>query len=131
MSETDTTADSDVTNRSEIVLVTDAQDCNPNGDPMGENRPRIDPVTQQAAITDVRLKRYLRDQLRADNHSIFVKRTGDGAEIRAALALDLFDDVETVADLDDVDDIEKEFLSESDRRSLLRCNALVQCGHQR
>ncbi len=109
MSETD--ADSDVTNRSEIVFVTDAQDCNPNGDPMGENRPRIDPVTQQAAITDVRLKRYLRDQLRADNHPIFVKRTDDGAEIRAALALDLFDEVESVEDLDEVDDIESEFLA--------------------
>jgi CRISPR-associated protein Csh2 len=110
MSQTDTDADS-VTNRSEIVFVTDAQDSNPNGNPMGENRPRIDPVTQQAAITDVRLKRYLRDQLRADDHPIFVKRTGDGAEIRAALALDLFEDVESVEDLDEIDDIEREFLA--------------------
>lgn len=100
-----------VTNRSEIVFITDAQDCNPNGNPMGENRPRIDPVTQQAAITDVRLKRYLRDQLRADDHQIFVKRTGDGAEIRAALALDLFEDVETPDDLPKVDNIESEFLA--------------------
>ena len=65
MLESDSNSES-VTNRSEIVFVTDAQDCNPNGDPMGEDRPRIDPVTQQAAITDVRLKRYLRDQLRSD-----------------------------------------------------------------
>lgn len=99
-----------VTNRSEIVFVTDAQDCNPNGNPMGENRPRIDPVTQQAAITDVRLKRYLRDQLESDGHPIFVKKTGDGVDIRAALALDLFEDVESVDDLDELDNIESEFL---------------------
>lgn len=110
MSESATDSES-VTNRSEIVFVTDAQDCNPNGDPMGENRPRIDPVTQQAAVTDVRLKRYLRDQLRADGLPIFVKRTGDGAEVRAELALDLFDDVEEVEDIEAIEDIESDFLS--------------------
>ena len=110
MLESDSNSES-VTNRSEIVFVTDAQDCNPNGDPMGEDRPRIDPVTQQAAITDVRLKRYLRDQLRSDDLPIFVKRTGDGAEVRAELALDLFDEVESVDDLDEIDDIETGFLS--------------------
>ena len=110
MSESDSDSES-VTNRSEIVFITDAQDCNPNGDPMGEDRPRIDPVTQQAAITDVRLKRYLRDQLRSDGLPIFVKRTGDSAEVRAELALDLFDEVESVDDLDEIDDIETDFLS--------------------
>lgn len=99
-----------VTNRSEIVFVTDAQDCNPNGNPMGENRPRIDPVTNKAAITDVRLKRYLRDQLHADEHPIFVKKTGEGSAVRAALALDLFGEVETTDDLDRIEDIESEFL---------------------
>jgi CRISPR-associated protein Csh2 len=110
MSESDTDHEP-VTNRSEIVFITDAQDCNPNGDPMGENRPRIDPVTQQAAVTDVRLKRYLRDQLRADGLPIFVKRTGDGAEVRAELALDLFDDVESAEDIEEIEDIEKDFLA--------------------
>ncbi len=107
MSETDAES---VTNRSEIVFVTDAQDCNPNGNPMGENRPRIDQVTQQAAITDVRLKRYLRDQLESDEHPIFVKKTGDGADVRAALAIDLFENVESVDDLNGLNDIESEFL---------------------
>lgn len=106
----ESTTDS-VTNRSEIVFVIDAQDCNPNGNPIGENRPRIDPITQKAAITDVRLKRYLRDQLRADEHSIFVKRTGDGAGSRAELALDLFSEVESPDDFDEIDDIRTEFLA--------------------
>jgi CRISPR-associated protein Csh2 len=107
MTETDT---STVSNRSELVFVTDAQDCNPNGNPMGENRPRIDPVTNQAAVTDVRLKRYLRDQLDADGHPVYVKKTGGESKVRAELALDLFEDVESVDDLDEVDDIREEFL---------------------
>ena len=109
MSETSTT----VENRSEIVFITDAQDCNPNGNPMGENRPRIDPVTNTAIVTDVRLKRYLRDQLASDGHSIFVKKTGEGSTVRARLALDLFEDVETVEDLDAIDDISREFLAKA------------------
>lgn len=105
--DTDTTA---VSNRSEIVFVTDAQDCNPNGNPMGENRPRIDPVTNRAAVTDVRLKRYLRDQLGDDGHPVYVKKVDGESKIRAKLALDLFEDVESVEDLDAVDDIREEFL---------------------
>ena len=114
MSQTDTTDadDTDLERRSEIVFVTDAQDCNPNGNPKGENRPRIDPVTQQCVVTDVRLKRYLRDQLEDDEHGVFVKTMGD-ASSRAALALDRLRDVEKLddpEDLDEIDDIHREFL---------------------
>lgn len=97
--------------RSEIVFITDAQDCNPNGNPMGENRPRIDPVSGKAAITDVRLKRYLRDQLAADGHPIFVKKTEEGASaIRAKLALDLFDEIEEADEIEAIENVEAEFL---------------------
>lgn len=101
-------------NRSEIVFVTDAQDCNPNGNPMGENRPRIDPVTGQAAITDVRLKRYLRDQLDGDDHSIFVKKTiedDEDAPTRAKLALDLFEDIDSAEDVEAIENVADEFLN--------------------
>jgi CRISPR-associated protein Csh2 len=101
----------DLKNRSEIVFLTDAQDTNPNGNPKADNRPRIDPVTQQCVVTDVRLKRYLRDQLNADGHPIFVKTPRDeGAAVRAALALDLFEEIKEPDDFDDIDDVEKEFL---------------------
>ncbi|MCL9818358.1 type I-B CRISPR-associated protein Cas7/Csh2 [Natronocalculus amylovorans] len=101
-----------VKTRSEIVFITDAQDCNPNGNPLGENRPRIDPVTRQAAVTDVRLKRYLRDQLVSDEHGVFVKKTDEGTSGgRAKLALDVLGDIETKEDLEKVDDIEAEFLA--------------------
>lgn len=45
----------------EILFLYDAKLCNPNGDPDEENRPRMDSVTQRALVSDVRLKRYLRD----------------------------------------------------------------------
>ena len=114
-SETHDTDDrsTDLERRSEIVFVIDAQDCNPNGHPKGENRPRIDPVTQQCVVTDVRLKRYLRDQLNADGHGVFVKTMGD-ASSRAALALDRLRDVEEIdepEDLDEIEDIHREFLN--------------------
>ncbi|ELY91753.1 CRISPR-associated protein [Natrialba hulunbeirensis JCM 10989] len=63
-----------VENRSEIVFLYDAVDANPNGNPLsGANRPRIDPQTQQAIVTDVRLKRYLRDQLEDDGHGVYIR----------------------------------------------------------
>lgn len=69
---TDTT--DTVTNRSEIVFLYDAIDANPNGNPLSSaNRPRIDPQTQQAIVTDVRLKRYLRDQLGDDGHGVYIR----------------------------------------------------------
>jgi len=73
MSERDTPI---VENRSEIVFLYDAVDANPNGNPLsGANRPRKDPVTDQAVVTDVRLKRYLRDQLEDDGYGVYITST--------------------------------------------------------
>ncbi len=52
-----------LTNRHEIIFLYEARDCNPNGDPLDENRPRTDPETGQATVTDVRIKRTIRDYL--------------------------------------------------------------------
>lgn len=49
-------------NRSELILIYDIKDANPNGDPE-ENRPRIDEETEVNIVTDVRLKRTIRDYL--------------------------------------------------------------------
>jgi len=63
-----------VENRSEIVFLYDAEDTNPNGNPLSANdKPRIDETTGKAVVTDVRLKRYLRDQLDDDGHGIYIK----------------------------------------------------------
>ena len=50
-----------ITDRYEILFLYEATDCNPNGDPLDENRPRTDPETGEATISDVRIKRTVRD----------------------------------------------------------------------
>ena len=52
-----------VNNRSEILFIYDIRDGNPNGDPLDENKPRIDEETSINLVTDVRLKRTIRDYL--------------------------------------------------------------------
>ena len=49
-------------NRNEFLFLYDIKNGNPNGDP-DENRPRIDDVTKRCYVTDVRLKRFVRDYL--------------------------------------------------------------------
>jgi len=51
----------DPTRRHDFVLVFDVQDGNPNGDPDAGNLPRVDPETMQGLVTDVCLKRKVRD----------------------------------------------------------------------
>ncbi|WP_337175621.1 type I-C CRISPR-associated protein Cas7/Csd2 [Paludisphaera sp.] len=50
-----------VDRRYEFVLFFDVQDGNPNGDPDAGNAPRIDPETGQGLVTDVCLKRKVRN----------------------------------------------------------------------
>jgi len=52
-----------IKNRSEILFIYDVKDANPNGDPVDENKPRIDEETGINIVTDVRLKRTIRDYL--------------------------------------------------------------------
>jgi len=52
-----------VSKRSEILFLYDVKRANPNGDPMDANRPRIDEETGRCLVTDVRLKRTVRDYL--------------------------------------------------------------------
>jgi CRISPR-associated protein Csd2 len=48
-------------NRYDFVLLFDAQDANPNGDPDAGNLPRLDAETGQGLVTDVCLKRKVRN----------------------------------------------------------------------
>lgn len=50
-----------IPHNSEILFLYDARLCNPNGDPDEDNRPRMDYETGRNLVSDVRLKRYLRD----------------------------------------------------------------------
>lgn len=50
-----------ITNRYEFVLLFDVENGNPNGDPDAGNMPRIDPETGHGLVTDVCLKRKIRN----------------------------------------------------------------------
>ena len=59
---------------SEILFIYDAKLCNPNGDPDDENKPRMDYETKRNLVSDVRLKRYIRDYLESLGYEIFVTK---------------------------------------------------------
>ncbi len=50
-----------IQNRYDFVYYFDCQDGNPNGDPDADNAPRMDPETSQGLVSDVCLKRKVRD----------------------------------------------------------------------
>ena len=88
-----------VENRSEIVFLYDAEDTNPNGNPLSANdKPRMDETTGKAVVTDVRLKRYIRDQLDDDGHGIYI-RNPSKADYQGAIDRD--DLFKSVTGLDD------------------------------
>ena len=67
-----------IKNRSELVFLYDIVDNNPNGDPLDSNKPRIDEETGINLVTDVRLKRTIRDYLKDyKDKEIFVRDTVD------------------------------------------------------
>lgn len=64
---------------SEILYIYDAKLTNPNGDPDEENRPRMDYERDINLVSDLRLKRYIRDYLSLLGEDIFVRRVDDKA----------------------------------------------------
>lgn len=64
-----------IKNRYEFVLFYDVENGNPNGDPDAGNMPRIDPETGYGIVTDVCLKRKIR------NYVEMVKQDGEGFKI--------------------------------------------------
>lgn len=51
----------DPARRHDVVMLFDVADGNPNGDPDAGNLPRVDPETMQGLVTDVAIKRRIRD----------------------------------------------------------------------
>lgn len=67
-----------ITNRYEFLYLFDCENGNPNGDPDAGNAPRIDPEDMHGLVSDVALKRRLRNyvQIARDNqmpYAIFVE----------------------------------------------------------
>lgn len=67
-----------IKNRYDFMLIFDVKDGNPNGDPDAGNLPRIDAETGQGLVTDVCLKRKVRNYIQLtkeckEKYNIFVK----------------------------------------------------------
>ena len=62
----------------DILYLYDAKLTNPNGDPDEENKPRMDEATGRNLVSDVRLKRYLRDFWLNSGQDIWVRKREDG-----------------------------------------------------
>ena len=63
-----------IQNRYDFILLFDVKDGNPNGDPDGGNLPRVDPETGEGLVTDVCIKRKVRNYIQmATDQGIFVR----------------------------------------------------------
>lgn len=59
-------------NKIDFAVIFSVKNANPNGDPLNGNRPRID-YDGYGEVSDVCLKRKIRDRLQSDGHAIFVQ----------------------------------------------------------
>lgn len=64
-----------ISNRIDFIYIFDVKDGNPNGDPNADNMPRIDDETGQGLVTDVCLKRKVR------NYVLVKKEMQEGFDI--------------------------------------------------
>lgn len=72
-----------IKNNSEILFIYDAKMTNPNGDMDNENKPRMDYDTDTNLVSDVRLKRYLRDYFEKQlGEDIFITENAKDAKDR-------------------------------------------------
>lgn len=58
--------------RRELLFVYSVKDANPNGDPLNANHPRFDEDSGQVLVSDVRVKRTVRDQWLIEGRDVFV-----------------------------------------------------------
>ena len=66
-----------IANNSDFLFLYEAIQSNPNGDPDQENKPRMDYDTKTNLVTDVRVKRFIRDYLKWNRYPVFVDMDGD------------------------------------------------------
>ena len=72
-----------IKNNSEMLFIYDAKMTNPNGDMDNENKPRMDYDTDTNLVSDVRLKRYLRDYFEKQlGEDIFITENAKDAKDR-------------------------------------------------
>lgn len=98
----------------DFVLLFDIKDGNPNGDPDAGNLPRVDPETGQGLVTDVCLKRKVRNFITlskqgAEGFDIYVKEKAvlSAQQGKAYAALGLKAEKSSGKKSTDADDVEK------------------------
>lgn len=76
-----------IQNRYEFVILFDVENGNPNGDPDAGNMPRIDPETGHGIVTDVCLKRKIRNYVK----TVKENESGFGIYIQDTVPLNTID----------------------------------------
>lgn len=76
-------------NNGQILYLYDAKLTNPNGNPDEENRPRMDDEREINLVTDLRLKRYVRDYFLDQGHELYVQKI-DGAPVTSDTRVKIF-----------------------------------------
>jgi len=72
-----------IENNSEILFLYDANKSNPNGDMDDENKPRMDKINKINLVSDVRLKRYIRDYLKNfKEQTLFIDEDSENSKDR-------------------------------------------------
>lgn len=59
-----------IKNRYDFIILFDVENGNPNGDPDAGNMPRIDPETGYGLVTDVCLKRKIRNYIEVAKENV-------------------------------------------------------------
>jgi CRISPR-associated protein Csd2 len=62
-----------IQNRYEFMLIFDCENGNPNGDPDSGNAPRVDPQDGYGLVSDVAIKRRIRNYAQAAGQKIFIQ----------------------------------------------------------
>lgn len=88
--------------RREYLFVYSVKDANPNGDPLNANHPRMDEDSGQILVSDVRVKRTVRDQWIREGRDVFV-------------------DGETKTLKKRVDELCKKFSTKAPKEALVKC----------
>lgn len=123
-------------NNKEFLFLYEAINCNPNGDPDRDNEPRMDKATKTNLVSDVRLKRFIRDYLIDFDQPVFVSTVG-GQKVKPETRLlgfikEIEKDEKLFNELADLDDDFKKSLEKYKAEIItFKDSSLFQIFHQR
>jgi CRISPR-associated protein Csd2 len=100
-----------VAERHDIALLFDATNCNPNGDPDTGNMPRLQPDTLRGLVTDVCLKRKVRNFFARHTTNGDLKGETDAAEDRYHLFIREGAVIQTLVESPDLEQKAKEIFT--------------------